>query len=63
MALTGCELMVQLDRSAVDAGEAGCNLCSDASFADGAQDARPDAVARDADARAAATGDSSAGRH
>jgi hypothetical protein len=25
----GCELFVQLDRSAVDAGEAGCPTCSD----------------------------------
>ncbi len=30
----GCELVVQLDRSLVDAGEAGCPICSDASQGD-----------------------------
>jgi len=35
VASSGCELMVQLDRSAVDAGEAGCNICSDGNFGEG----------------------------
>ncbi len=41
-AQVGCELAVQLDRSAFDAGpEAGCPICSDASF-DAAEDGGAD---------------------
>jgi hypothetical protein len=72
VATTGCELMVQLDRSFVDAGEAGCNICSDGNFGEGGaeeggvmedggdagRDATPDSASTDAPADA--TGDASA---
>jgi hypothetical protein len=50
-AAVGCELMVQLDRSAVEVPESGCPICSDAgdeaSEPDAGGDARPDAPAVD----------------
>jgi hypothetical protein len=44
VAVTACELLVQLDRSAVDAGEAGCSICSDVTEPDdaGGKDGRAD---------------------
>jgi hypothetical protein len=57
VAVTACELLVQLDRSAVDAGEGGaCTICSDVTVSDdGSPDGQPpstdgstDATARDA---------------
>ena len=50
----GCELMVQLDRSAVDAGgDAGCAICSDMGE-DGSTDGQSDAGSSDGSAEAIA---------
>lgn len=47
-ASVGCELLVQLDRSAVDAGgDAGCPICSDVGAEDG-DDSSADAPPADA---------------
>jgi hypothetical protein len=50
-AVVGCELMVRLDRSAVEVPESGCPVCSDASDdgneQDAGGDASPDAPAVD----------------
>jgi hypothetical protein len=52
---SGCEVLVQLDRSAVDAGTAACSICADAS-ADAGADAGASAGA-DAGADADAGGE------
>ena len=57
LAATGCELLVTLDRSAVDAGEAGCPICADAAADGGDAEASSQATARDADAGPEAPGD------
>jgi len=59
LAASGCEYVVRLDRSLVDAGgEAGCPICSDTSEDDAGavSDATIDATSSDA-----AAGDASAG--
>jgi hypothetical protein len=50
----GCELMVQLDRSAVVVPEAGCNICSDAGE-EGGNDSSADALPTDTGADAGST--------
>jgi hypothetical protein len=48
-AQTGCELLVQLDRSAVDAGtDAGCPICSEPPGQDGGDAGTPDTGTADA---------------
>jgi hypothetical protein len=42
-AVVGCELMVQLDRSAVEVADSGCPICSDASDDGNEEDAGGDA--------------------
>ena len=59
-AATGCELMVQLDRSFVDAGEAGCNICSDAAFDDVGDGGEEAGIDTGAGARDSATTDGAA---
>jgi hypothetical protein len=53
VAVTACELLVQLDRSAVDAGEAGCSICADVTEPDdaGSVDSRADAPSKDSGPR------------
>ena len=62
----GCELMVQLDRSAVEIADSACTICAD--VAEEGDDASPDAEstdtgtdATDAGAEAASMTDSAAG--
>src|SRR5271170_8414916 len=55
-AATGCELLVQLDRSAVEAGpDEGCPICSDAPEGDGPTDATADSGDAAPEARDSAT--------
>ena len=57
----GCEFLVQLDRSAIDAGgDAGCAICSDASAGSNDADATSDADTPTPDGEAEASTDSGA---
>jgi len=59
--LAGCELLVQLDRSAVTVVDAGCAICSDASELAGDADdgAAPDDASSEPSAPDASTPDAS----